>query len=111
MTNLEDLPEEEREIVALVRRFVDKDVKPTVQELEHANTYPEQYIETMKELGLFGITVPVERLPKPFLPQVMSVFMGPGGHAVCYYLRGGALLNFVGIIETELASEESDGHR
>ena len=29
--------------------------------------------------------------------------MGPGGHAVCYYLRGGALLNFVGIIETELA--------
>jgi salicylate hydroxylase len=37
----------------------------------------------------------------------MSVFMGPGGHAVCYYLRGGALLNFVGIIETELASEES----
>ncbi len=53
------------------------------------------------------ITVPVERLPKPFLPQVMSVFMGPGGHAVCYYLRGGALLNFVGIIETELATEES----
>jgi salicylate hydroxylase len=53
------------------------------------------------------ITVPVERLPKPFLPPVMSVFMGPGGHAVCYYLRGGALLNFVGIIETELASEES----
>ncbi|HWV44300.1 FAD-dependent monooxygenase [Pseudorhodoplanes sp.] len=53
------------------------------------------------------ITVPIERLPKPFLPQVMSVFMGPGGHAVCYYLRGGALLNFVGIIETELASEES----
>jgi salicylate hydroxylase len=53
------------------------------------------------------ITVPVERLPRPFLPPVMSVFMGPGGHAVCYYLRGGALLNFVGIIETELASEES----
>jgi salicylate hydroxylase len=52
------------------------------------------------------ITVPVERLPKPFLPQVMSVFMGPGGHVVCYYLRGGALLNFVGILETE-ESEES----
>ncbi len=57
--------------------------------------------------GAWRIIVPVERLPKPFLPQVMSVFMGPGGHAVCYYLRGGALLNFVGIIETELASEES----
>ncbi len=53
------------------------------------------------------ITVPVERLPKPFLPQTMSVFMGPGGHVVCYYLRGGALLNFVGIIETDEVAEES----
>lgn len=57
MTNLDDLPEEEREIVALVRRFVDKDVKPTVQELEHANTYPEQYIEKMKELGVYGLAI------------------------------------------------------
>ena len=57
--------------------------------------------------GAWRITVPIERLPMPFLPQVMSVFMEPGGDAVCYYLRGGALLNFVGIIETELASEES----
>ncbi|WP_257429212.1 acyl-CoA dehydrogenase family protein [Nocardioides carbamazepini] len=57
MTNLEDLPEEEREIVALVRRFVDKDVKPTVQELEHANTYPEQQIEKMKKLGVYGLAI------------------------------------------------------
>jgi len=53
------------------------------------------------------ITVPVERLPDNFLEPVMSVFMGPGGHAVCYYLRGGALLNFVGIVETDEVSEES----
>jgi salicylate hydroxylase len=53
------------------------------------------------------VIVPVERLPQPFLEQVMSVFMGPGGHAVCYYLRGGALLNFVGIVETDEVAEES----
>lgn len=53
------------------------------------------------------ITVPVERLPPNFLEPVMSVFMGPGGHAVCYYLRGGAILNFVGIVETDEVSEES----
>ena len=53
------------------------------------------------------ITVPVERLPKNFLEQVMSVFMGPGGHAVCYYVRAGALLNFVGIVETDEVSDES----
>jgi salicylate hydroxylase len=53
------------------------------------------------------ITVPVERLPQPFLPPVMSLFLGPGGHTACYYLRGGTLLNFVGIIETDEISEES----
>ena len=53
------------------------------------------------------LIVPVERLPQPFLETVMSVFMGPGGHAVCYYLRAGALLNFVGIVETDDVREES----
>ena len=51
--------------------------------------------------------VPTERLPKDLLEQVMSVFMGPDGHVVCYYLRGGALLNFVGIVETDEVAEES----
>ena len=53
------------------------------------------------------ITVPVERLPRGLLEPVMSVFMGPGGHAVCYYLRAGALLNFVGLVETDEVSEEA----
>ena len=57
--------------------------------------------------GAWRITVPVERLPQPFLEQVMSVFMGPGGHCVVYYLRGGKLLNFVGCIETDDVAEES----
>jgi salicylate hydroxylase len=53
------------------------------------------------------VTVPIGRLPTDFLEPVMSVFMGPGGHAVCYYVRGGALLNFVGIVETDDVSDES----
>jgi salicylate hydroxylase len=53
------------------------------------------------------IVVPTDRLPKDLLERVMSVFMGPEGHVVCYYLRGGALLNFVGCVETEEVSEES----
>jgi salicylate hydroxylase len=53
------------------------------------------------------LVVPAERLPKDLLGRVMSVFMGPQGHVVCYYLRGGELLNFVGCIETEEVSEES----
>jgi salicylate hydroxylase len=53
------------------------------------------------------ILVSAERLPKGLLDEVMSVFMGPGGHVVCYYLRAGELLNFVGLVETDEVSEES----
>jgi salicylate hydroxylase len=53
------------------------------------------------------LMVPTERLPANLLERVMSVFMGPQGHVVCYYLRGGALLNFVGCVETEEVSDES----
>jgi salicylate hydroxylase len=52
------------------------------------------------------ITVPTERFPLGFIDPVMSVFMGPGGHVVCYYLRSGALVNFVGLVETNEVSEE-----
>ena len=53
------------------------------------------------------LTLPAGELPDDFMAQVMSVWMGPGRHVVCYYLRGGALLNFVGLVETEDISEES----
>ena len=53
------------------------------------------------------VTVPVECLPQNFMDQVMMVWMGPGRHVVTYYLRAGALLNFVGLVETDEVSEES----
>ena len=53
------------------------------------------------------LTVPTETMPANFMDQVMSVWMGPGAHVVCYYLRAGALLNFVGLVETEEVNEES----
>jgi len=57
--------------------------------------------------GAWRVTVPAERLPENFLGQVMTLFLGPARHVVCYYLRGGDLLNFVGIVETDEVSEES----
>lgn len=53
------------------------------------------------------LTLPADRLPPGFMEPVMGVWMGPGAHVVCYYLRGGALLNFVGLVETDEVSEES----
>jgi salicylate hydroxylase len=54
------------------------------------------------------ITVPIERIPEPDrLEKAMSLFLGPGGHSVCYYLRAGKLINFVGCVETDDVAEES----
>ncbi|HEY0641011.1 MAG TPA: acyl-CoA dehydrogenase family protein [Pseudonocardiaceae bacterium] len=55
-----ELDEDERAIVATVRDFVDREVRPVARELEHANTYPEALVEHMKRLGVFGLTVPAE---------------------------------------------------
>jgi alkylation response protein AidB-like acyl-CoA dehydrogenase len=54
----DELTAEEAAIVALVREFVDREVRPAVRELEHANAYPEKLIGQMKELGVFGLAVP-----------------------------------------------------
>lgn len=55
------LNEEEAYLVETVRAFVDRDVKPTVQAVEHANEYPpEKWIEQMKQIGIYGLAVPEE---------------------------------------------------
>jgi alkylation response protein AidB-like acyl-CoA dehydrogenase len=60
MSVLDILPDDERLVVRTVRGFVDKDVRPVVQELEHGDTYPEHLIERMKELGIYGLAIPEE---------------------------------------------------
>ena len=48
------------DILATVRAFVDKEIIPNAQQLEHSDTYPAEIVEGMKEMGLFGITIPEE---------------------------------------------------
>jgi len=48
----------DREIVEAVRRFVDREVIPAANELEHNDEYPHALVAQMKELGLFGATIP-----------------------------------------------------
>jgi isovaleryl-CoA dehydrogenase len=55
---MQDLSADETAIVELVRDFVDREVKPVAQELDHTNTYPEKLIEQMKQLGIYGLAVP-----------------------------------------------------
>src|SRR3954463_6333158 len=55
-----DLTDIQQEILATVRQFVDKEIIPTAQELEHGDVYPQEIVDGLKELGVFGLTIPEE---------------------------------------------------
>ena len=54
------LDEDQREFKALLRTFVDKEIVPVAREWEQAGRYPTEIVDGLKEMGLFGITVPEE---------------------------------------------------
>ncbi len=54
------LTEEQGDLLSLVRAFVDEQVIPVAQELEHADEYPTKIVEGMKEMGIFGLMIPEE---------------------------------------------------
>ncbi|MBO2449427.1 acyl-CoA dehydrogenase family protein [Actinomadura barringtoniae] len=51
------LSDEQREILATVRSFVDKEILPVATELEHADAYPQAIVDGMRGLGLFGLMI------------------------------------------------------
>jgi alkylation response protein AidB-like acyl-CoA dehydrogenase len=53
-----ELDAEETAIVEVVRDFVDREVRPVAQELDHGDIYPEKLIDQMKKLGIFGLGIP-----------------------------------------------------
>jgi alkylation response protein AidB-like acyl-CoA dehydrogenase len=57
---LVSLTDEQEAVVAAVREFVEREVIPVADELEHRDEFPAKIVEGMKELGLFGLTVPEE---------------------------------------------------
>jgi alkylation response protein AidB-like acyl-CoA dehydrogenase len=52
------LSDEEQIVVQAVADWVDREVRPVVRDLEHANAYPEKLIEQMKEMGIYGLAIP-----------------------------------------------------
>jgi alkylation response protein AidB-like acyl-CoA dehydrogenase len=91
---MDELTGDERAMVELVRDFVNRDVKPVVRELEHANTYPEKLIDQMKQLGIFGLAIPepwgdaqvstscYARITEELARGWMSLAGAMGGHTV-----------------------------
>lgn len=54
------LTEEQRMFKDMLRSFVEKEIIPVATEWEHSGRYPTEIVDTMKRMGLFGITVPEE---------------------------------------------------
>ncbi|WP_328353188.1 acyl-CoA dehydrogenase family protein [Mycobacterium sp. NBC_00419] len=91
---------EESMLVETVRAFIDREVKPTVREVEHANEYPEAWIEQMKRIGIYGLAVPEEYGGTPVSMHCyvdvtqelargwMSLAGAMGGHTVVAKLIG-----------------------
>jgi alkylation response protein AidB-like acyl-CoA dehydrogenase len=52
--------DEQKAILEMVRQFVDEQILPKAEHYDHEDEFPEPIVEQMKELGLFGVTIPEE---------------------------------------------------
>jgi alkylation response protein AidB-like acyl-CoA dehydrogenase len=57
-TVLDELSEDQREIVGLVRQFTDEQIIPVASQLERDDIFPDEIVAGLRELGLFGFTIP-----------------------------------------------------
>jgi alkylation response protein AidB-like acyl-CoA dehydrogenase len=55
-----DKTDEQKAITEMVRQFTDEQILPNAEKYDHEDSFPEPIVEQMKELGLFGITIPEE---------------------------------------------------
>ncbi len=60
MSDLIELTEDQKQVQRMVRDFVEQEVYPIAEEMEARDEHPEKIVEQMKEMGLFGLTVPEE---------------------------------------------------
>ncbi len=57
LTETEGLTEVQRDILRAVHDFVEAEIIPVASELDHTDTYPEQIVAGLRELGVFGLTI------------------------------------------------------
>src|SRR6476469_8265772 len=56
----EELTDDQTEILKSVRQFVEAKILPVATELEHTDEYPQEIVDGLKELGIFGLMIPEE---------------------------------------------------
>jgi alkylation response protein AidB-like acyl-CoA dehydrogenase len=60
LAQTEGLTDIQQEILSAVHDFVDNEIIPVANELEHADEYPQEIVDGLKEMGVFGLMIPEE---------------------------------------------------
>ena len=94
--------EDEAAILATIDRFVEQEVAPCAREMDLADTYPHQLVETMRDLGLFGATIgegygglalSASTYAK-VVQKISAVWMAPGGIFNSHLIMAAAIERF-----------------
>jgi len=57
-TDVNAMTDEDREIIDTIERWAERELRPIARKFDHADEYPTEIVAQMKELGLFGATIP-----------------------------------------------------
>src|SRR5215216_2153844 len=52
--------DDQKDIIAMIRQFADEQILPNAEHFDHEDEFPQDIVDQMKELGLFGVTIPEE---------------------------------------------------
>ena len=96
-----EFPEEYRVLRDNIRRFVDKELIPINEQVEHKKQIPERIIAQMKEMGLFGITTPPEYGGMGMSALACCLIqeeLARANLAYCFYISGNIGIGTLGIV-------------
>lgn len=96
-----DFPEELRVLRDQIRKFVDRELIPINEQVEHTKQIPERVIRMMKEMGLFGLTVPVEYGGQGLSTVACCLIQEELARAnlcYCFYISGNIGIGTLGIV-------------
>jgi alkylation response protein AidB-like acyl-CoA dehydrogenase len=85
--------EDEAQVLDTIERWVARELKPIVREYDHADRYPTQVVEQMKELGLFGATIN---------PEYGGLGLSAGTYAKIVMSISSVWMSITGIINSHL---------
>ena len=112
-------PADEELLLATIDRWLERDVRPVVKEFDHADRWPAEIVEQMKELGLFGATVAPEYgglgLPATTYAQIVmrisSVWMAITGIFNSHLMLALAIEKFGTAAQKQTLAAEARGGR